>query len=79
MHMNLFVIKNHQQQFVLFFPQGNKWWMNADEPWQALACCMEIANAVRSPDPPQFISHFPVHQVKLNTWNDWYICSHVLI
>ncbi|KAI3368300.1 hypothetical protein L3Q82_008012 [Scortum barcoo] len=41
---------------------GMKWWMNADEPWQALACCMEIANAVRSPDPTKFISHFPVHQ-----------------
>ncbi|CAG5864809.1 unnamed protein product [Menidia menidia] len=41
---------------------GKKWWMNADEPWQALACCMEIANAVRSPDPTRFISHFPVHQ-----------------
>ncbi|KAJ0065116.1 hypothetical protein NL108_005600, partial [Boleophthalmus pectinirostris] len=41
---------------------GRSWWMNADEPWQALACCMEIANAVRSPDPEQFISHFPVHQ-----------------
>ncbi|XP_034564724.1 DNA-directed RNA polymerase, mitochondrial [Notolabrus celidotus] len=41
---------------------GKKWWMNADEPWQALACCMEIANAVRSPDPAEFISHFPVHQ-----------------
>uniref|UniRef100_A0A4W6BYF6 DNA-directed RNA polymerase n=1 Tax=Lates calcarifer TaxID=8187 RepID=A0A4W6BYF6_LATCA len=41
---------------------GKKWWMDADEPWQALACCMEIANTVRSPDPTQFISHFPVHQ-----------------
>ncbi|KAF7655790.1 hypothetical protein LDENG_00050760 [Lucifuga dentata] len=41
---------------------GKKWWMNADEPWQVLACCMEIANAVRSPDPASFISHFPVHQ-----------------
>uniref|UniRef100_A0A8C2W8E9 DNA-directed RNA polymerase n=1 Tax=Cyclopterus lumpus TaxID=8103 RepID=A0A8C2W8E9_CYCLU len=41
---------------------GKKWWTNADEPWQALACCMEIANAVRSPDPTRFISHFPVHQ-----------------
>ncbi|XP_059197973.1 DNA-directed RNA polymerase, mitochondrial [Centropristis striata] len=41
---------------------GKKWWMEADEPWQALACCMEIAKAVRSPDPTQFISHFPVHQ-----------------
>ncbi|KAJ4943117.1 hypothetical protein JOQ06_005623 [Pogonophryne albipinna] len=41
---------------------GKKWWMNADEPWQALGCCMEIANAVRSPDSTRFISHFPVHQ-----------------
>uniref|UniRef100_A0A4W5NBN5 DNA-directed RNA polymerase n=1 Tax=Hucho hucho TaxID=62062 RepID=A0A4W5NBN5_9TELE len=41
---------------------GKKWWQNADEPWQALACCMEIANAVRSLDPTHFISHFPVHQ-----------------
>ncbi|XP_077439955.1 DNA-directed RNA polymerase, mitochondrial [Vanacampus margaritifer] len=41
---------------------GKKWWMSADEPWQALGCCMEIASAVRSPDPTQFISHFPVHQ-----------------
>ncbi|AWP11147.1 putative DNA-directed RNA polymerase mitochondrial [Scophthalmus maximus] len=41
---------------------GKKWWMNADEPWQALACCMEIANAVRSPESTQFISKFPVHQ-----------------
>ncbi|XP_074491779.1 DNA-directed RNA polymerase, mitochondrial isoform X1 [Sebastes fasciatus] len=41
---------------------GKMWWMNTDEPWQALGCCMEIANAVRSPDPTQFISHFPVHQ-----------------
>uniref|UniRef100_A0A671SGJ4 DNA-directed RNA polymerase n=1 Tax=Sinocyclocheilus anshuiensis TaxID=1608454 RepID=A0A671SGJ4_9TELE len=41
---------------------GRKWWMNADEPWQALACCMEIANASRSPDHTKFISYFPVHQ-----------------
>ncbi|XP_076009563.1 DNA-directed RNA polymerase, mitochondrial [Genypterus blacodes] len=42
--------------------KGKKWWMTADEPWQTLACCMEIAKAVRSPDPEHFISHFPVHQ-----------------
>ncbi|NXW66546.1 RPOM protein, partial [Eurystomus gularis] len=41
---------------------GRKWWMNTDEPWQALACCMEIARASRSPDPAAYISHFPVHQ-----------------
>ena len=51
--------------------QGKKWWMNADEPWQALACCMEIANAVRSPDPAQYISHFPVHQVRVICLQVW--------
>ncbi|MGH0156447.1 UNVERIFIED_CONTAM: hypothetical protein FKN15_031511 [Acipenser sinensis] len=43
---------------------GRKWWMNADEPWQALACCIEIANASRSPDHTEYISYFPVHQVE---------------
>uniref|UniRef100_A0A8B9BJE6 DNA-directed RNA polymerase n=1 Tax=Anser brachyrhynchus TaxID=132585 RepID=A0A8B9BJE6_9AVES len=41
---------------------GRKWWMNTDEPWQVLACCMEVAKASRSPDPAAFVSHFPVHQ-----------------
>ncbi|XP_025031948.1 DNA-directed RNA polymerase, mitochondrial, partial [Python bivittatus] len=41
---------------------GKKWWMNVDEPWQVLACSMEIAKAVRSPNPAEYISHFPVHQ-----------------
>ncbi|CAH2293158.1 DNA-directed RNA polymerase, mitochondrial [Pelobates cultripes] len=41
---------------------GKKWWMEADEPWQALACCMEIANASRSLNPTKYISCFPVHQ-----------------
>ncbi|XP_035269170.1 DNA-directed RNA polymerase, mitochondrial [Anguilla anguilla] len=41
---------------------GRKWWMEVDEPWQALACCMEIAKASRSPDHTQYVSYFPVHQ-----------------
>ncbi|XP_012584894.1 PREDICTED: DNA-directed RNA polymerase, mitochondrial [Condylura cristata] len=41
---------------------GRKWWMQVDEPWQALACCMEIARATRCPDPAAYISHFPIHQ-----------------
>ncbi|KAL0611685.1 DNA-directed RNA polymerase, mitochondrial [Plecturocebus cupreus] len=43
-------------------PQGRKWWMDSEEPWQTLACCMEIAKAVRSSDPAAYISHLPVHQ-----------------
>lgn len=37
--------------------------MESDEPWQTLACCMEVAQAVRSPDPAAYVSHLPVHQV----------------
>lgn len=45
--------------------KGRKWWMEADEPWQTLACCMEVARAVRTPDPTAYVSHLPVHQVSL--------------
>ncbi|KAH3680771.1 hypothetical protein WICMUC_000122 [Wickerhamomyces mucosus] len=38
------------------------WWTTADKPWQALASVIELANALRSPDPEKFISHQPVHQ-----------------
>ncbi|KAG5895035.1 hypothetical protein JTB14_014773 [Gonioctena quinquepunctata] len=41
---------------------GKRWWTNSDEPWQTLACCMEIADVARSPDPEKYSSHFPVHQ-----------------
>uniref|UniRef100_A0A2K5ZF09 DNA-directed RNA polymerase n=1 Tax=Mandrillus leucophaeus TaxID=9568 RepID=A0A2K5ZF09_MANLE len=43
-------------------PKGRKWWMGAEEPWQTLACCMEVANAVRCSDPAAYVSHLPVHQ-----------------
>ncbi|KAM5190037.1 DNA-directed RNA polymerase, mitochondrial isoform 1-T1 [Callospermophilus lateralis] len=41
---------------------GRKWWMESEEPWQTLACCMEVAQAVRAPDPAAYVSHLPVHQ-----------------
>lgn len=41
---------------------GQKWWMQSDEPWQTLACCMEIVAAHRSGDPENYVSNFPVHQ-----------------
>ncbi|KAF6211097.1 hypothetical protein GE061_014211 [Apolygus lucorum] len=42
---------------------GEKWWMESEEPWQTLACCIEINDAINSPDGPEnFVSHFPVHQ-----------------
>uniref|UniRef100_A0A182MFM0 DNA-directed RNA polymerase n=1 Tax=Anopheles culicifacies TaxID=139723 RepID=A0A182MFM0_9DIPT len=41
---------------------GKMWWSNSDEPWQTLACCMEIAKVHRCPDPEKFESGFPIHQ-----------------
>ncbi|KAG5674913.1 hypothetical protein PVAND_004858 [Polypedilum vanderplanki] len=41
---------------------GRRWWLKSDEPWQTLACCMEIANAIRSGDPENFESNIPIHQ-----------------
>jgi len=41
---------------------GRRWWTNAEDPWQCLACCMELKNAFDSPDPTRFTSQFPVHQ-----------------
>lgn len=29
---------------------GRRWWVKSDEPWQTLACCMEIAKVARSGD-----------------------------
>ncbi|KAH9418838.1 hypothetical protein DERP_004164 [Dermatophagoides pteronyssinus] len=41
---------------------GKKWWMSSDEKWQTLACCIELTNALRSPDPYAYVSHMPIHQ-----------------
>lgn len=41
---------------------GRMWWSTSDEPWQTLACCMEIAHVSRCPDPAAYMSHFPIHQ-----------------
>ncbi|KAF2467692.1 DNA/RNA polymerase [Lindgomyces ingoldianus] len=41
---------------------GRRWWAKAEDPWQCLACCIELKNALDSPDPTRFISHLPVHQ-----------------
>uniref|UniRef100_A0A915DH81 DNA-directed RNA polymerase n=1 Tax=Ditylenchus dipsaci TaxID=166011 RepID=A0A915DH81_9BILA len=38
------------------------WWRKSDEPWQTLAACIEIRDAMKSGDPEQFVSHLPIHQ-----------------
>ncbi|KAL1122334.1 hypothetical protein AAG570_003739 [Ranatra chinensis] len=42
---------------------GRRWWMESEEPWQTLACCLEIRDAMAHPGGPEtFPCHFPVHQ-----------------
>ena len=42
--------------------KGKQWWKKADEPWQCLAACFELCAILRSDNPEQYISHFPVQQ-----------------
>lgn len=41
---------------------GSGWWQKAEDPWQALAVCMEVSKAIQSGDPESFLSGLPVHQ-----------------
>lgn len=41
---------------------GGRWWLQAGDPWQCLAACMELKNALDSPMPTKFVSHLPVQQ-----------------
>lgn len=41
---------------------GRMWWAESEDPWQTLACCMEIADVSRCPDPAKHICHLPIHQ-----------------
>lgn len=41
---------------------GQRWWMNADKPWQFLASANELIEALDSADPTKYISFQPVHQ-----------------
>ncbi|SCU90961.1 LANO_0D10374g1_1 [Lachancea nothofagi CBS 11611] len=41
---------------------GKGWWKEAEKPWQALATCIELREALKMENPEDFISHVPVHQ-----------------
>ncbi|MED6110121.1 DNA-directed RNA polymerase 1, mitochondrial [Stylosanthes scabra] len=42
--------------------EGNRWWLQAEDPFQCLAACINLSEALRSPTPEATISHMPVHQ-----------------
>ncbi|GMR32288.1 hypothetical protein PMAYCL1PPCAC_02483, partial [Pristionchus mayeri] len=41
---------------------GERWWMESEDPWQTLAACIEVRDALRSDNPELFVSHLPIHQ-----------------
>ncbi|KAI8578852.1 hypothetical protein K450DRAFT_244823 [Umbelopsis ramanniana AG] len=41
---------------------GQRWWLQSEDPWQCLAACYEVSAAVRSGDPENFKSRLPIHQ-----------------
>jgi DNA-directed RNA polymerase len=41
---------------------GRRWWLEAEDPWQCLAACIELKNALDQADPTQFMSRLPIHQ-----------------
>lgn len=41
---------------------GSRWWMKGENPWQTLAVCMELRDAMMLDNPADFVSHLPVHQ-----------------
>ncbi|KAL6135464.1 hypothetical protein ACLB2K_067692 [Fragaria x ananassa] len=42
--------------------EGRRWWLKAEDPFQCLAVCINLTEALRSSSPETFISHIPVHQ-----------------
>ncbi|XP_047320773.1 DNA-directed RNA polymerase 1B, mitochondrial [Impatiens glandulifera] len=42
--------------------EGKRWWLNAEDPFQCLATCINLSEALRSSSPETTISHMPVHQ-----------------
>ncbi|PHH62403.1 hypothetical protein CDD81_7199 [Ophiocordyceps australis] len=41
---------------------GRRWWLDAEDPWQCLAACMELKAALDLADPTEFLSSLPIHQ-----------------
>ncbi|KVI05303.1 DNA-directed RNA polymerase, helix hairpin domain-containing protein [Cynara cardunculus var. scolymus] len=42
--------------------EGKRWWLRAEDPFQCLATCMNLSEALRSSSPETSISYMPIHQ-----------------
>ncbi|KAM6553010.1 hypothetical protein CsatB_013772 [Cannabis sativa] len=41
---------------------GDRWWLGAEDPFQCLAACINLSEALNSSSPHTVISHLPIHQ-----------------
>ncbi|KAJ3316973.1 DNA-directed RNA polymerase, partial [Boothiomyces sp. JEL0866] len=41
---------------------GRRWWLTGDKPWQLLAACFELENALSLADPTTYECGLPIHQ-----------------
>ncbi|XP_062078452.1 DNA-directed RNA polymerase 3B, chloroplastic [Humulus lupulus] len=41
---------------------GDRWWLGAEDPFQCLAACINLTEALNSSSPHTVISHLPIHQ-----------------
>jgi DNA-directed RNA polymerase, mitochondrial len=41
---------------------GRKWFLEAEDPWQCLAACCELRNALQLENPTEYLSRLPIHQ-----------------
>ena len=41
---------------------GDRWWLQAEDPWQCLATCNELKAALDLPDPSRYVCQLAIHQ-----------------
>ncbi|CAN1166839.1 DNA-directed RNA polymerase 3, chloroplastic [Linum perenne] len=41
---------------------GKRWWLTAEDPFQCLAACINLSEALKSSSPDSTISYLPIHQ-----------------
>ncbi|KAF5725888.1 DNA/RNA polymerases superfamily protein isoform 1 [Tripterygium wilfordii] len=41
---------------------GKRWWLTAEDPFQCLAACINLSEALKNSSPHTVISHLPIHQ-----------------
>ncbi|KAK3031771.1 hypothetical protein RJ639_037068, partial [Escallonia herrerae] len=48
---------------------ADRWWLMAEDPFQCLAACINLAEALKSSSPHTVISHLPIHQLEATAVN----------